>query len=185
MFEHVEFEVVNNLKNGDKKAFREVYNKYHKSIYLLSIRYLKDHQLAEDSVQDIFIKLWITKERLNPTKSLKSYLFTCLRNHVLNMIRNQKRKIIAAYQLKEIDHPVSNFTEDELQMKEYNQILYEGIRALPARRKQVFELKMMTDLTNAQIAEKLQISIETVKVHYNLGTLFIKSHLKSKADIAV
>lgn len=185
MFEETDIDVVMRLKAGDKKAFRQIYDRYHKSIFFLSVRYLKDRHMAEDAVQDIFIKLWITKERLNPSKSLKSYLFTCLRNHVLNMIRNQKRRIQAAYQLKEINHPASNCTEDELQLNEYQEILKAGIEELPDRRREVFELKMVTDLTNDQIAKKLKISIHTVKVHYKLGSLFIKSHLKKKAHLAI
>lgn len=183
MFENATSIEVIRLKKGDKTAFREIYERYHRSIYTLALRYLKDHHMAEDATQDIFIKLWITKERLDPEKSLKSFLFTCLRNHVLNMIRNQKRRILAAYQLKEIHHPVSTCTEDDIQYNEYSEILNDGLDKMPERRKEVFRLKMVTDLTNAQIAEKLQISIHTVKVHYKLGTIFIKSHLKNQADI--
>lgn len=183
MFVNADYTAVNFLKRGDKKAFRQIYDRYHKSIFSLALRYLKDQHMAEDATQDIFIKLWISRGKLDPTKSLKSFLLTCLRNHVLNMIRNQKRRILAAYQLKEIDHPATSCTEDELQYNEYREILHNGLNKMPERRKEVFQLKMVTDLTNAQIAEKLQISIHTVKVHYKLGSIFIKSHLKKQADI--
>lgn len=183
MFKNPDKALVNHLKKGDRKAFRQIYDRYNRSLYSLGLRYLKNQHMAEDATQDIFIKLWITKENLDPSKSLKSFLFTCLRNHVLNMIRNQKRRILAAYQLKDINHPITTCTEDDIQYNEYKEIMNDVLDKMPARRKEVFRMKMVTDLTNAQIAEKLQISIHTVKVHYKLGAIFIKSHLKKQAGI--
>jgi RNA polymerase sigma-70 factor (family 1) len=179
-----ESNLIKKVRKGDKKAFRVIYDRYHKSLFLIARQFLKDRHMAEDAVQDIFIKLWLTKEGLDPEKSIKSFLFTCLKNHVLNMIRNQKRRILAAYELKECHHPISNCTEDGMQYSEYRQILKSGIDEMPEKRREIFRLKMNDGLTNDQIAQKLEISINTVKVHYQLGSKFIKSYLKDQADVS-
>lgn len=178
-----EADLVKKVKKGNKKAFRKIYDRYHRPLYQLALRFLKDRHLAEDAVQDIFIKLWLTKEKIDPSKSLKSFLFTCLKNHVLNMIRNNKRRILDAYELKEEHHPVSNCTEDGIQYREYHKIFSKGLKEMPKKRREIFRLKMYEGLTNAQIAKKLQISVHTVKVHYKLGSKYIKIYLKEEAGI--
>lgn len=178
-----EADLVKKVKQGNQKAFRQIYDSYHRPLHILAIRLLKDHHMAEDAVQDIFIKLWLTKEKIDHPKSLKSYLFTCLKNHVLNMIRNNKHRILAAYELKEEHQPSTNCTEDGIQYREYQNIFSEGLNEMPDKRREIFRLKTQEDLSNAQIAQKLQISIHTVKVHYQLGSKNIKSYLKEKAEI--
>lgn len=180
-----EADLIKKVKKGNQKAFRQIYDRYHRPLHLLALRLLKDHHLAEDAVQDIFIKFWLSKEKIDHPKSLKSFLFTCIKNHVLNMIRNNRRRILAAYELKEEHHPATNCTEDGIQYKEYQNIFSEGLNQMPVKRREIFRLKMHEGLTNAQIAQKLKISIHTVKVHYQLGSKYIKSHLKKEADIGL
>jgi RNA polymerase sigma-70 factor (family 1) len=184
LYSAVESEIVKKIRSGDKAAFKLLYTRYNKSLFILARQLLKDNHLAEDAVQDIFIKLWLTREKLNTEKSIKSFLFTCLKNHVLNLIRNQKRRIIAAYELKEAYHPVTNCTEDAIQFSEYQKILHTGLNSMPEKRREIYRLKMYEGLSNDQIAQKMEISINTVKEHYQLGRKFIKSYLKDHADVS-
>lgn len=171
------------LIKGDRNAFRSIYNSHHKQLFLLAKKYLKDHQLAEDAVQDIFIKLWVKREKINPDKSIKSFLFTCLKNHVLNMIRNQKRRILLAYELTEDLHPQTTCTEDEITYSEYQEILLDGLIEMPERQRQIFKMRSYSGLSNSEIARKLQISINTVNVHYYKGSIFIRKYIKNEAGI--
>lgn len=180
-----EADLVKKVKKGNQKAFRQIYDRYHRPLHLLALRFLKDHHMAEDAVQDIFIKLWLSREKIDHPKFLKSFLFTCVKNHVLNMIRNNRRRILAAYELTEEHHPVTNCTEDGIQYREYQNIFSEGLNEMPDKRREIFRLKMYEGLSNAQIAQKLQISIHTVKVHYQLGSKYIKSYLKKEAEICL
>ena len=74
-------------------------------MYYIAKKYVKDHGLAEDAVQDIFVKVWEKREELDASKSIRGYLFAMLKNYVLNMIRHRKRKILSGYELKEEHHP--------------------------------------------------------------------------------
>lgn len=139
--------------------------------------------MAEDAVQDIFIKLWLKKNTLNPALSIKAFMVTCLKNHVLNMIRSNKKKIANTFELTEADHPITNCTTDEIQMNEYWKIMHDGVNRMPDQKKRVFELKVFCGESNSEVATKLGISINTVKVHYYHSRQFMKAYLKKEAGL--
>jgi RNA polymerase sigma-70 factor (family 1) len=168
------------IKKGDRVAFREVYDAYYKQLYSVAGKYLKDSQMAEDAVQDIFVQLWLKRETLDPAKSLKNYLFVCLKNHVFNMIKSRKRRILLAYKANEENSKAINSTEDEIILSEYQTIIKQGLEKLPDKRREVFELKTYQGLTNTQIAESLSISINTVKNHYYHSNKFLRTYLRKK-----
>jgi len=168
------------IKQGDRIAFREVYYNYYQQLYFVAGKYLKDSQMAEDAVQEIFIILWVKRESLDPSKSLESFLFTCLKNHVLNMIKSRKRRILLAYEANEEKVHASNSTENDVIYSEYNQIIKQGLEELPERRREIFELKTFQGLTNPQIAKNLSISVNTVKNHYYHSNKFLREYLREK-----
>src|SRR5690554_5361226 len=108
------------IKEGDKVAFRQIYDAYHEQLYTVAGKYLKDSQLAEDAVQEIFIMLWLKRASLDTSKSLKSFLFTCLKNHVFNMIKSRKRRILLAYEAHEEKPQSDNSLADDLIYLEYD-----------------------------------------------------------------
>ena len=171
------------VKDGDRTAFREVYNRYNKQLYFTAMQYLRHREMAEDAVQDIFIKLWLKKNTLNPALSIKAFMVTCLKNHVLNMIRSNKKKIANTFELTEADHPITNCTADEIQMNEYRKIMHDGVNSMPDQKKRVFEMKVFMGESNREVAAKLGISINTVKVHYYHSRQFMKSYLKKEAGL--
>ena len=179
----VQADLVRDVRSGDRLAFREVYYQYHKKLYYIALRYLKHREMAEDAVQDVFINLWLKKHTLNPDLSLKAFLATCLKNHVLNMIRSNKKKIANTFELTEADHPVSNCTSDDIQMNEYTKIMNAGLNSMPDQKKIVFEMKVFGGESNCDVAAKLGISINTVKVHYYHGRRFMKAYLKKEAGL--
>lgn len=178
-----EADLVRDVRSGNRPAFREVYNRFHKQLYIIALRYLKHSELAEDAVQDVFINLWLKKQTLNPDLSLKAFMATCLKNHVLNMIRSNKKKIANTFELTEAHHPVSNCTSDDIQMKEYTKIMHAGVNSMPEQKKRVFEMKVFKGESNSVVAAKLGISINTVKVHYYHSRRFMKAYLKKEAGL--
>lgn len=180
-----ECKAIQNLRSGKSEGFKIIFHFYHKQLFLLSKKYLKDTHLAEDVVQEVFIKVWLKRESLDPERSIKGFLITCLQNHIRNIIRNRKRKILGSYELKETHHPGTNCTQEEMQFAEYQAILKDGIAGMPEKRKEIFRLKVLEGLSNAEVAKKLGVSINTVKAHSFQGNKFMKSYLKKAADIVV
>ena len=169
------------LKLDDERAYEEIYFLYHKRLYSFAFKYLKSRELAEDAVHDTFIKLW--DNRQNIQTSIRGFLFTTARNHVMNMIRNHKRKVLKHIQLEQQKTPHRNKTEEVILYSEYQKILARGLDELPEGKKNIFKLKTAQGLTNPEIAAKLGISIHTVKSQYYQASQFIRKYLNKHAGI--
>lgn len=172
---------IQQLKSGDEQAYEKIYLFYHKRLYSFAFKYLKSKELAEDAVHDTFIKLW--EHRQNITTSIKGFLFTSVRNHVMNMIRNNRKKVLKHIQLENQKTPRLNKTDEKILYSEYQKILARGLNELPDGKKEIFKLKSVQGLTNQEIADKLDISIHTVKSQYYQASKFIREYLDKHADI--
>ena len=154
------------IKKRDKEAFDTLYYKYHGYLYALALRYLKSKDLAEDAVQHVFIKLWETTKAMNIDINVKNYLYTMTKNHILNQIRDNKETISLNYINAQQEVCEGS---DFIKLMEKTQtidILHKGINSLPPQKKEVCLLKLEDDITNQKIADKMGISVHTVKSHY-------------------
>ena len=171
------------IKDGCEESFKEFYDRYHVQLYYIAKQYLKDPALAEDAVQDIFVKFWVNRSGIDPMKSVRSFIFTMLKNHLLNVLR-KKREIIISYEgVNEDLLPRKNVTEDEIIYKEYQDTVNRGLRELSDRKREVFELKTFKGHTNSEIAKLLKINIRTVKTHYYNSSKFIRTYLRDHAGL--
>lgn len=85
------------LKKRDKEAFSMIYQKYHRYLYALALKYLKNPEAAEDAVQHVFVKLWESTAKINIEINLKNYLYTMTKNYILNTIRDRKEEVSIHY----------------------------------------------------------------------------------------
>ncbi len=154
------------IKSGDEQAFAQFYQKHNRPLYWLAFRYLKSGAMAEDAVQEIFFRFWINREKLDVSSNIKSLIFTSLKNHTLNTLRNEGRAIANNYKIL---NDSEQFQEDEfleVDPESKSERVKEIINNLSPRKKEIFELKMDGTLSNEEIATKLDISINTVKATY-------------------
>lgn len=172
------------VKKGNEEAFRILFDRHHVQLYCMAKKYVKSPVLAEDAVQDIFLKLWEKRFSLDSSKSVKGFLFTMLRNHLLNMIRGRQQEILSAYEVQPEKLPINNVIEDNLVYEEYLRIYEAGLDELSVRKREVFKLKTMDGHTNSEIADMLNINIRTVKTHYYTSSRFIKKYLRIHAGIS-
>jgi RNA polymerase sigma-70 factor (ECF subfamily) len=173
------------IKKGNQQSFKILYNRYHKQLYYLARQYLKDEGLARDAVQDIFLKFWDKRQELDPSASIEAFLFTMLKNHVLNMIRDEKnrKKVIEEVKKTAENGEARNSTDEEIIYAEYRDILNRGIEKLSPAERKVFEMRSFEGLSNAEAADKKGVSEHTVKTQYYLGCKSIRDYLKKHADI--
>lgn len=163
-----ERKVVTRLKNGNRLAFTMVYMEYHKRLYSFAYHYLCNRYQAEDAIQWLFLKLWENRSLLNEQMNLKSYLFTCLKNHILNELRDGKREMIRQEEyVRESEEMEDDFAGKHLEEEEVRIQLEGAIAGLSPQKRKICKLKLEGNLSNAEIAEMLQISVNTVKFQYN------------------
>lgn len=164
------------LQKGNERAFTAIYERYHKQLYVLAYKYLKDNDTAKDAVQQIFLKLWESRSLFSIHINLRNYLYTMLKNHLLNEIRNNYTALEKNYELAQETIEYENEILSKLEEKEMTEQLYRAIDSLPEQKKAVCLYKLKDSLSNQEIAEKMQISIPTVKTHYSQAIKLLREH---------
>lgn len=167
------------LKSGDETSFRNIYLKYHKRLFRLAFKYLRSKSLAEDAVHEVFVSLWNDRRKLRVSGSLRGFLFTAVKNHVLNVIdkdrRRLKKHVKHSYEKKISRLEAANVIE----LSEYRELYKSAVEQLPEKRREVFELRTKEGLTNREVADHMEISIHTVKSQYYKASAFIKEYVRT------
>ena len=166
------------IKKRDKEAFSALYYKYHAYLYAIALRYLKNKDLAEDSVQHVFIKLWENTKTLNIDINVKNYLYTMIKNHILNQIRDNKETISLNYANAQQEISDQNDFIKSMEEQQTIDVLLKGIESLPPQKKEVCLLKLEDEITNQKIADKMGISIHTVKSHYQESLKMLRDYFQ-------
>ena len=171
-------DLLTSLRQGSEDAFTVIYERYHKLLYVLAYKYLKSTYSSEDAVQQVFLKLWEARSLLMVNVNLRNYLYTMLKNHVLNEIRNNNSAVEKNY---EIVQSAPEY-EDELLIKIEEQDMmshfYQAIDHLPEQKRQVCLYKLKGNLSNQEIADKMNISVPTVKTHYAQAIILLRAHFE-------
>ena len=166
------------LKKRDKEAFSMIYQKYHRYLYSLALKYLKSVQMAEDTVQHVFVKLWESTSDIQIEINLKNYLYTMTKNYILNMIRDHKEAVSLNYVNAQIDLPANEDIVREVEEQQMYEMLYKCIEQLPPQKKEICIRKLKTSDSNQEIADKMGISVHTVKSHYQESLRILRSYFQ-------
>ncbi|HBL74735.1 MAG: hypothetical protein A2W90_24065 [Bacteroidetes bacterium GWF2_42_66] len=170
------------LARGNKKAFEIIFSKYYQSLCVFSRQFLNDDELAEETVQDIFVKIWEKRFSLSIETSLEHYLFRAARNHCFNQLQHQKIK-------KRYAQKILENTEIEINTEEYylepglKHAIEKALELLPPKRKEIFRLSREEGLKYKEIADQLDISVKTVEAQMGLALKFLREQLKDFSDI--
>lgn len=166
------------LKNGDKDSFNLIFDKYYPLFISFTRRILRNDAACEDIVQNVFMRLWIHREHLDPSGSLKNYLLVSVRNEIychLRLVFNSRREDILKDEHEY--HDVTDIAEEYSARDFYNNI-DKIVSRMPERRKEVFELSRKGQMSNKDIADRLGISVRTVEKHLQLALSEIRRTLK-------
>jgi RNA polymerase sigma-70 factor (family 1) len=175
------------LADDSEYAFQLLFDRYRNRIYQTAIRYLKSPMLAQEVVQDVFLKLWFERKNIRQDLPLEAWLFTIARNNLLNRLKKlaSEWKALKSLKYKNDQHPSPNTSEDKLQESQYNQLLQEALHTLPEQQHRVFLLSRNEHLTYAQIGELLDISPLTVKTHMSRALEAIRSFFLSRGELFI
>jgi len=158
--------LVKALKEGNQLAFSIVYKTYAAQTFSLAFKYLLNKELAEDAVQNLFLKLWLKKEEIDETKPINRYLFTMLKNDLLNTLRDSKKNIYLLEDCLSMVLELEDNSQNENLKQEQMNIIQQALEQLSPQRRKVFEMKVSGKYSN-QIADKLNLSINTIKFQYS------------------
>lgn len=165
------------LAAGDQLAFAEIYSRYRFILYNHAWNKTRDRQEAQDTLQEVFATMWTKRESIQIGNNLSGYLYTCVRNHILNVIvrKNIHNKYTSAILEFEQQQPV--LTDHLVRENQLRTLIDKEIAALPPRMREVFELSRKQHLTHKQIAELMGTSEETVKKQMTRALKALRSKL--------
>lgn len=167
------------IKKGDVLAFDEIYRRYSKRLYLFVFGIIKSKKDAEDVVQEVFVKIWENRSKIKQYLSFQSYLFTIAHNTTISLLRNKMKddKFIENIKLLQYSEK-GDSVQAEIEFNELNKKLQTSLNSLPERQRQVYLLSREEGLSYKQIAEKLEISINTVENQMVKALKFLRERLK-------
>ena len=165
------------LIGGDEDAFCELYATYKNRLIYFAMRFLKSREYAEDVFQDSFTVVWQSRRFINPDASFSSYLYTIMRNRILNQLRNAANE----EKLKEsILSQALDYTEDtkrEVMLNDLKSLISHALQQLTPRQREIFEMSREAQLSHKEIADKLGISVNTVQEHISISLKLIRTYL--------
>ena len=177
-----EKDIINKIKEGDIGKFEMLFKDYYERLCEFGMKYLKSIDLAEEIVQDTFYNIWKNRNTINIKTSLKSYLYTAVRNNCLQELRT--RSLDIKYENYYKSHYVNDSVNpvDELNAKELNEVIHKVLNSLPERCKIIFKMSRDEGLKYHEIAEKLSISIKTVEANMGKALKQFRHYLKEYAE---
>jgi len=167
------------IANGDQKKFSQMMELTSEELLWFAIGFLKNKEIAEEIVSDVYVNIWNNRAHLEKINNLKSYLFVSVRNGCLSHLRKVKNeKIISIDSVNEFSFLPVEGPEDSLIEKEIIEQIYAAIETLPCKCKLAFTLAKINGLKYREIAEVLGITEKTVNNHLVLAVKKITELLK-------
>ena len=164
------------LSHGNELAFTKLYNEYKNVVFSTALKITKSRMLAEEVVQDVFLKIWQNHENLAEITNIENYLFIISRNHIFDMIKKIARdtSLVVDSNYKSTS---TNDTEDAIKDDQYNIILNQIVGQLPPQQQKIYKMAKWDGLSHQKIGEDLGISTETVKKHMAQALKFVRTKI--------
>lgn len=171
------------LSHGSIIAFEQIYHHYNKQISHFVFKMLRAEEPTEEIVQDIFIRLWINRKLLAEVKNPRAYLYSMAANKTYDYlktiaVKNKHMAIVAAEKTE-----ISTETEERIIFNESSRLISALVEQLPQQRKIIYKLSREEGLSHEQIAEKLQISRNTVKNQLVHALKTLRTELNKNGDL--
>ncbi len=173
------------IREDNEVAFYQLYERYSRRLYGFVLRYIKQETDAEEIVQEVFIKIWETRDKIDVYSSFESFLFTIAYNATISLFRKRAREEKYLEHLKSLQQvEAAPNLIDEIQFNELNDTVQSLLNELTPRQKEVFQLSREQGLAHEEIAKKLNISVNTVKKHIANTLVFLKSRLDNSLMVS-
>jgi RNA polymerase sigma-70 factor (ECF subfamily) len=168
------------LNEDSEYAFQLIYDKHRNRIYQTALKYLKSPIIAQDVVQDVFMKLWYERHNIEASKPVEAWLYSVAKNNILNKLRKIANDWKAVDLISHSILQTENNTDNKLREAEFKSNLDFAVSQLPDQQKLVFVLSRFEKLTYVQIGKKMGISPLTVKTHLSRALTSIKKQFEAK-----
>lgn len=180
-------DVLTAVMNGDEWAFRQFYYHYFDRLFKFACSYLEVAEEAEEVVSDVFLNIWLKREQLSHIQNINTYLYTAVRNAALNCV---KKKYSVGNMLKDQYLQIKTDTatilpDDILISKENEQAMEKAVNHLPPVCKMIFRLVREDGLKYKEVAEILDISVNTVNVQMSIAVKKLSKSIRLERKLNI
>ncbi|MFT5640598.1 MAG: RNA polymerase sigma-70 factor (family 1) [Cyclobacteriaceae bacterium] len=175
-------ELLKRIGQGDEQAFEDLYNAYGKWLFNVTNELVRDRELAEEIVEDVFFKLWQFRKRFDEIRNFESYIYVCAKNLSYDHIRKRgKREFVEINEsmLKGIQLPADSYYE----AKELKELIEISVMNLPEKCKIIFQLVRVQQLSYKEAADQLKLSPKTIENQLRIATRKIIDDLGEHLDL--
>jgi len=176
--------LINSLKNGEEKAYTFLLETYHRRLNAYALSLIGDPAMAEDIVQNVFLKTWQFRKKLNHKYTIQSFLYKSVYNQFINTYNKNKNTVLLQMKYHEALYKEIEKT-DEKSLENMIALVSKEIDKLPPKCKQVFSLSKKEGLTNAEISDYLNISIKTVEAQITKAFVTLRKKIGTKIELSL
>jgi RNA polymerase sigma-70 factor (ECF subfamily) len=168
---------------GDEEAFSQLFKSHYNQLGDFILRITESHQLTQEIVQDVFLKIWMNRSALAGVQCFKAYLMVLARNHAFNCLKQiaREKNRQKEWEITVLQQALAG--TDETPTVDTGKLIEEAVELLPPRQKNVYLLSRHEGVSQEAIAQRLNISHETVKKHMVLALRFLKNHLRTNINV--
>ena len=175
--------LVKRLQQDDELAFGQLYERYHQPVFRFSMAFVHQREEASEIVQNVFLKVWQHRHRIDPTRPLEPYLYTIAKNESLQCLKKIAREALQKKALSSTP-AFSPSADHDLIFAEYQALADEAIRTLPPKRQLIFQMFRQEGKSHREIAQAMGVSLPTVRSQLAEATKAVKTYLRRHIDIA-
>lgn len=171
--------LLDQIAQGDENAFRTIFDHYRDAIYSFALKVLRHEAMAEETVQDVFLKIWINRAGLSAIRNFADFLYIVARNHTFNSLRKLARERRICTGVPD-DLQIEGVSAEAMVLqRDYDRVLQQAIALLPPQQKLVYTLSRQHGLSRDEIAEQMNISAGTVKAHMAQALRSVRTYFKN------
>ncbi|HEY8897147.1 MAG TPA: RNA polymerase sigma-70 factor [Niastella sp.] len=163
-------------RTGNEKAFRALFDRYFYKLYNYTGKFIQDKNVAEEIVMDVMLAVWQKRDLLNTSLSLSAYLYKSVRNRLIDHLRKQNIATVSLDQTA-IEPPSSFITDSRLLHKELEGLYKSSLNRLPPQKKRIFTMSREEGSSYKEIADRLQLSKNTVENHMVAALRMLKNYM--------
>ncbi|MCO5286582.1 MAG: sigma-70 family RNA polymerase sigma factor [Chitinophagaceae bacterium] len=174
-----EYELLKSISDGDEEAFTLFFRQHYPRLKAGISRFFKDPALIEDALQEVFIRVWLNRDQLSQIENITAWTNTIASRICINQIEKDliRQKHLSALHQQGIEAPVVPI--ERVAVREINRLVTEAVHLMPASRKQIYLMSRSEGLKPAQIAESLNLSVNTVRNMLVTALKDIRHYLRS------
>lgn len=176
-----QLDLIRHLKEGDESAFNHLMDLYHHKLCVYAHSLAHDKDIAEDIVQNVFVRIWEKRKKLKDDFVLGNFLYKSVFNEFVDAYRT--RKFVTRLDKKYLEALDYVIEEDEEAVEKLYKLVLKEIKNLPPKCREIFLMSKRDGLTNMEIASLLNVSLKTVEAHITQGFKRIRENLQSDMDI--